>query len=99
VIRNRKSQSYAWHNRALILDLYMSRSQAQPRLTREEVRKLLHNTMSVKTISRHLGWLRAHGHMAPSRGSRAGGPATGVRDTKTGEKDTRKGPRKPRAGG
>jgi hypothetical protein len=64
VIRNRKSQAYAWHNRAMILGIFMSRSQAEKRLTREDIRRLMLNTVSIKTISRHVAWLRAHGHLA-----------------------------------
>ena len=65
--RNRKSEAYAWHNRAMILDLYMRRTQAEPRLTFADVRRLLHNTLSTKAIGRHVKWLRARGHMASGR--------------------------------
>ncbi len=65
MIRNRKSQAYALHHRALILDLHVRRTQAEPRLTRAEIRRLLFNSISIKGISRHLAWLREHGHLPP----------------------------------
>jgi hypothetical protein len=63
VIRNRKSLAYALMDRGRILDLYQHRSQAERRLTRAEVCKVL-GLRSVKRVSRALAWLRREGHLA-----------------------------------
>jgi hypothetical protein len=63
VIRNRDSRDAAANWRAWILALHSIRTQAEPRLTREQIREACGYQISIKTISRHLAWLRDHGEL------------------------------------
>ena len=51
--------------RMRILAMHQARTQAMPRLTRAEIRRELDSQISDQALSRHLGWLRAHGHLPP----------------------------------
>jgi hypothetical protein len=63
LIRNRQSHTAASAVRTWILTLHRNRSQAEPRLTRKEIRRQLAYQCSEKTIGRHIDWLRQHGHL------------------------------------
>jgi hypothetical protein len=64
MVRNRKSRDQAMQWRRFIYVLHAVRTQAEPRLTIEDIRQLCGCQLSVITVRRHLAWLRARGYLS-----------------------------------
>jgi len=60
---NRKAQELAMAWRKAILEMHTARTQAEPWLTIEEIRRQCDGQLSPITVKRHLEWLRQHGYL------------------------------------
>jgi len=63
MIRNRKAQDEAMAWRSRIYGMLAARTQAEPRLTVEEIRRQCDYQLSAISVKRHRAWLRANGYL------------------------------------